>query len=168
MVGLVLTSHFIIAVVLVSLIFKSDWGGCVIGWAGRHALWLGLIVSLTAVLGSLFYSNIVGFPPCNLCWWQRIFIYPQLVLFLVAVKTSDFKVFRYSVPLAVVASIISIYHMFVQMGGNSILPCSATASCAKLYVYAFGYITIPSMALTISVAILLLAWIRNIYENRHP
>lgn len=159
---LTLASHIVLGVVLLSLALGVNKS--LLQWVSRHSLHLGLLISLSAIAGSLYYSNVVGFPPCDLCWWQRVFIYPALPLFAVALWKKDFGVFKYITALAAIASLISIYHLFVQMGGNSILPCSASASCDRLYVYEFGYVTIPAMALTVSAAFLILAWVRRKYE----
>lgn len=136
-------------------------------FVGRYALFLGLLTAVVAISGSLFYSNAVGFTPCYLCWWQRIALYPILPLFIVAMINKDRGVFKYVFPLALIGLVLSVYHSYVQWGGSPLIPCDVTASCSKLYVYAFGYITLPTMSLTIVVTILLLYWANKIYENRH-
>lgn len=160
---LILGSHIVAVVAVISLIMKNN----IALWLGKHALALGFVASLGAIIGSLFYSDVLGFAPCDLCWWQRIFIFPQVVLFAAALKKKDVGVFSYVVPLAIIASLISVYNLYIQMGGNPLIPCSTAASCTKVYVMAFGYISIPVMALTASVAFLILAWARKIYENHH-
>lgn len=160
---LVLASHVGLAVLFVSLVMKNDFAR----WVGKHALALGFLIAFVAVLGSLFYSNGVGFTPCYLCWWQRIFIYPMLVLFIVALVKKDRGVFSYILPLALLDLLFASYHSYVQWGGNPLIPCDATASCAKLYVYAFHYITIPTMSLTVALAVLLVYWANRVYEHRH-
>jgi disulfide bond formation protein DsbB len=158
---LVLTSHVVLGLLVLAIIFKFER---ITAWISQRALLLGLLISIVAVVGSLFYSNVVGFVPCDLCWWQRIFIYPALPMFAIAAAKKDYHIFRFITPMALIAALISIYHLFVQMGGNSILPCSASASCDKLYVFEFGYVTIPTMALTVSVTFLLLAWASRKHE----
>lgn len=164
---LVLSSHIALGVLFVALLSHRSFGKDISHWVGKHALTLGFLVSLVAVLGSLFYSNVVGFDPCVLCWWQRIFIYPTLILFITALINKERGVFRYILPLSLIASVIALYHSYVQWGGDPLIPCSATASCSKLYVYAFNYITIPSMSLTIGLALILIYWANRIYENRN-
>lgn len=165
--ALVVAFDAFLLVGLVALIFRHTFGRPLVRWASKHALALGFIVSLIAVAGSLFYSNGVGFEPCYLCWWQRIALYPMLPLFLVAFLKKDRGVFKYILPLALVGLVLSTYHAYVQWGGNPLIPCDATASCAKLYVYAYGYVTIPTMSLTIVAAMLLLYWANKTNENRH-
>lgn len=163
----VLVTDLLLVLVLVCLVFRKNFGREVSEWVGKRAIGLGLLITLSAVAGSLFYSNVVGFLPCDLCWWQRVLVYPQLVIFLTAMKFKDRKVFRYSWRLSVLAALVSIYHVYVQLGGNPLIPCSATATCTKIYVSAYGYITIPTMALTISAALIILAWANKLYEDRH-
>lgn len=149
---LVLLSNILFVFCLIAYLARNSWGKKVINWFGKNALILGVIVSLTAMVGSLSYSEIVGWEPCFLCWWQRIFIYPQLVLFSIALWKKDTAVWRYVVPLAFIAIAISIYHVNIQWGGFSLTPCPATGpSCDKVFAKEFGYITLPLMALSASV-----------------
>lgn len=164
----VVISHAVLVLLFLALIFKESWGRGIVRFVGRHAVVLAFIVSLSAVAGSLFYSEIMGFEPCVLCWWQRLFIYPPAIIFLVALWHKTRSVFLYAVPLAICAGIVALYHSYVYMGGTSLLPCTALGgACSKIYVMAFGYITIPSMSLTIVLYILLLAWINRIYISNN-
>jgi disulfide bond formation protein DsbB len=161
----VVVSHIILAILILAIIFRRSWGREIFHFLGKNSIVLGLITSLVAVVGSLFYSNIIGFLPCDLCWWQRIFIYPQLVLFITALKFKERDIFKYSAVLSIIAGIIALYHTYVQTGGNPLIPCSATASCTKVYVMAYNYVTIPTMSLTIVVTLLILAWTHKLYEK---
>lgn len=149
----------------VSLLLKNQFAK----WAGKNALLIGLLVSIAAVSGSLFYSEIVGFEPCVLCWWQRVALYPTPILFLVALLKKDRGVFKYVAPLVSLGGIVALYHSYVYWGGTSILPCTALGgACSKNFVYAFGgYVNIPAMSLTVIIALLLLAWSNKIYQSRH-
>lgn len=161
---LVLISHIVLVATFISLILKNSFAT----WVSRHTLLLGFLISLAAILGSLFYSEVVGYPPCVLCWWQRVFLYPQVVLFGIALWKKDLGVFKYSAALSGIAGLIALYHSYVYWGGESLLPCTALGgACSKIYVMAFGYITIPSMSLTVALYFLLLYWINKKYENRH-
>ncbi|MBX4195350.1 disulfide bond formation protein B [Candidatus Parcubacteria bacterium] len=161
----VLFAHFLFAFLILALVFRESWGKVIVGFIHRHSLLLGLLVSLSAIVGSMFYSNILGFPPCELCWWQRVLIYPQAALFLVALRNKDRSVFNYSWVLSSLAALVSLYQIWVQSGGVSILDCTAVGGeCLKVYVNAFGYITIPVMSLTVSAYLLLLAYINRKHE----
>jgi disulfide bond formation protein DsbB len=115
----------------------------------KNTLAFTFIILLAATLGSLLYSNIVGFEPCYLCWYQRIFTFPSVILLAMAMVKKDRGILDYVLGLTFIGTLISIYHNFISYGGSDFIPCPATgASCTKLYVYEFGYVTIPMMMLT--------------------
>lgn len=124
----------------------------------RYDLWLALAVSSTALLGSLFYSEVMGFAPCKLCWYQRIALYPQVALFLQAIIIKDRSIFRYAALLSGMAAVIAAYHYYLQVFANlDTTKCSSVgyaASCTTKFVMHFGYITIPMMALTAAILII--------------
>jgi hypothetical protein len=161
----VLGSNILAAVLLSALIFRKSWGRDIVYWVGTHAIPLGLFLSVAAVFGSLFYSNIIGFEPCYLCWWQRIAIFPLLPLFAIGAYRKDRGVFKYSLPLALIAVVLSIYHSYIQWGGNPLIPCPATSTCDKLFVYEFGYITIPTMVLSVAVLYVLLYIANRVHKS---
>lgn len=162
----VLSHGILVALVIVGVSHRS-WGKPAVEFIGRRAVLFGFLAAFVAVVGSLSYSLIVGYEPCELCWWQRIFLFPQAVLFAVALYRRDGGIFSYTVPLSVLAGIIALYHTYIQLGGSkSILPCTATGSaCAKVFVNDFGYVTIPTMALTVALYILLFAWYKHLYKR---
>ncbi len=124
-----------------------------------NSLAFAFIVSVVATLGSLFLSEIAHFTPCKLCWFQRIFMYPQVLLLGIAAFKNDYSVRNYVIPLSVVGAGIAIYHYLLQMSPLP-LPCTdEIANCALKQVAAFGYITIPMMALTAFLLILSLMFI---------
>ncbi len=125
---------------------------------GRRASLLSFLVALGSVAASLFYSNIAGFIPCTLCWWQRIFLYPQAVIFGAAIFLKQKTPRVYAMALAIPGFLIAVYHTYLQFGGSPLLPCSAdtATSCAQRYFLNFGYVTIPTMALTAFALIIVL------------
>lgn len=123
-----------------------------------YGLWTAFAISLVASIGSLLYSEAVGFLPCVLCWYQRIALYPQVILFGIAASKKDYRIVEYVLPLSVVGATIAAYHYYGQIFNSSALPCpviSGAPSCSQVPFIAFGFITIPMMAL--SVFILLIA-----------
>src|SRR3990167_10964641 len=103
-----------------------------------HALPLAFTAVLIATLGSLTYSEIIGYEPCKLCWIQRILMYPQVILLGMALLKKDYKIADYGLVLAAMGGFFSLYHGYIYYGGSSILPCSASglaASCAARYVF---------------------------------
>ncbi|MDX6507882.1 MAG: hypothetical protein QOG06_2526 [Gaiellaceae bacterium] len=128
-----------------------------------YELWLAFLVAAVATGGSLFFSEIAGFVPCELCWFQRICIYPLSIVTLLAAIANDRRVARYLLPLPLVGAGIAVYHLFVENGVvKQAQTCllSAPGGCATKWIEEFGYVTIPVLALTgfaLSFAFLLLA-----------
>jgi disulfide bond formation protein DsbB len=117
-----------------------------------HALWIAFALSLFASFMTLVYSDYLGIEPCPLCWWQRIFLYPQVILFGMAAWKKDWYVAEYSIVLSIFGAGVALYQHALQMLPGSGLPCPATgASCAQRFLFEFGYITYPLMAFSIFV-----------------
>lgn len=149
-----------ILVIIASLLFFRTHNNSILIFFKKYAFYIGFMVSLGAVALSLFYSDVIGFPPCELCWIQRIFLYPQLILFSMELYKRDRTMIDFSIALAFFGMITSLFHLYIENGGASSLACAtggtAAISCATRYVYEFGYVTIPVMALTSSVFFILL------------
>jgi hypothetical protein len=111
------------------------------------ALPLAFAVALTSTLGSLYYSEVANFEPCRLCWYQRIAMYPLVLLLGVAWARRDLAVRRYGLPLAGVGLAIALYHRLEEQFPDAVASaCSADVPCWARYVNEFGWITIPTMA----------------------
>jgi disulfide bond formation protein DsbB len=135
------------------------WRGKVYKFVHSHIVQVVFWSALLASVGSLIYSNIIGFPPCDLCWWQRIFLYPQVFIAGIAILKKDKTIIEYLLPLSIVGGALALYQSAVQWGllANSFLKCTAIGGeCAKVYVNEFGYITIPFMSLSIFVYLIAL------------
>jgi disulfide bond formation protein DsbB len=116
-----------------------------------YELWLVFLVSAIATLGSLFFSEIAGFVPCELCWYQRIAMYPLAVVTFLAALANDYRVARYLLPLPLVGAGVSVYHLLVENGvveQRHACLVSAPGGCATKWIDEFGYVTIPGLALT--------------------
>ncbi|MGD8191401.1 disulfide oxidoreductase [Brevibacillus ginsengisoli] len=126
----------------------------------NNALYLAWIVSLIAVGGSLYLSEVLKYIPCELCWFQRIFMYPQAILLGMACYRNDRRIISYLLPLNIIGGLISLYHYAEQKipGLAEMLPCSAGIPCNKDYLDWFGVITIPLLALIAFVMISVLLW----------
>lgn len=118
--------------------------------------WATFAVAATSMLGSLYYSEVVGFVPCEFCWFQRIAMYPLAILTLIAAITRDRGAARYIVPLATIGLMLSIYHYQLQLFPGQATVCSPEAPCTTRYVNQFGFVSIPFMAGCGFVSILLL------------
>ena len=113
-------------------------------------LWVAWGVAVIATAGSLYYSEVAGFTPCELCWYQRIAMYPLVVLLGIAAWRNDRGVARTALPLAGIGGTISTLHYLIQRfpdlaGGGS---CEPTAPCTATLVWRLGYVSIPMMALS--------------------
>jgi disulfide bond formation protein DsbB len=116
-----------------------------------YELWAAFIVAAIATGGSLFFSEIRHFPPCELCWYQRICMYPLSILTLLMAWHGDNRAARYLLPLPVVGAGVSVYHLLIE---NDVIHeptacfASAPGGCGVKWINEFGYITIPTLALT--------------------
>jgi disulfide bond formation protein DsbB len=117
---------------------------------GRAAVPLAWLVATVTTLGSLYYSEVADFVPCKLCWYQRICMYPLVIILGVAAVRRDRTVRFYVLPLAAVGAVVSIYHSWIQayppVGGTSF--CTLDAPCTERYVWEFGFVSLPLMALS--------------------
>jgi disulfide bond formation protein DsbB len=116
-----------------------------------YELWAAFVVAAIATGGSLFFSEIAHFVPCELCWFQRICMYPLSILTLLAALNGDHRAAQYFLPLPVVGAGVSVYHLLVENGvvaqAQTCL-VSAPGGCAVKWINEFGYITIPTLALS--------------------
>ena len=115
-----------------------------------NIVYIALIQALVAMLGSLFFSEIVKLPPCVLCWYQRICMYPLVVVLTVGILRRDRQLYQYVLPLSIIGWVISFYHnlLYYKILPESIAPCTAGISCTTKQIELFGFVTIPLMAFT--------------------
>lgn len=124
--------------------------------ANRERLLQGaLAVAVVATFGSLYFSNIAGFPPCVLCWYQRIAMYPIVAVLTVGLIIRDARAYLYALPLALAGLGIAVYHnlLYYKLLPESIEPCMMGVSCTTKYIEWLGFITIPLLALIAFVLI---------------
>lgn len=131
------------------------------GFIENYALYFAWVVALVATLGSLYFSNIRGFVPCELCWIQRIFMYPLTIVLGIAAFTNDVRMRLYVLPLTILGGSISLYHYLVQKvpGFANIKPCVQGVPCNVQYINWFGFVTIPFLALTAFTLITILLFV---------
>ena len=131
---------------------------------GWNLIFLCWTLATVGTLGSLFFSAVMEFKPCVLCWYQRIFMYPLVVILLVGMYPLDTKVVRYALPLAVIGWLFAFYHYLVYSGyiPENLQPCDQDVSCAEVNLELFGFITIPMLSiLSYTAIIVLLVMFRN-------
>lgn len=124
----------------------------------EQTIYLAWIVAVIATLGSLYFSEIRGFIPCELCWYQRILMYPLSILLGIAAFNQDSSIRKYVLPLSVIGGLISAFHYMEQKipGFAAIKPCTQGIPCSTQYINWLGFITIPFLALTAFVLITIL------------
>lgn len=112
--------------------------------------YLAWVIALVATVGSLFFSEVMGLPPCILCWYQRIAMYPLVLVIGAGIIMRDVRMKYYALPLCLTGLAISVYHNLLYYGiiPESIVPCTAGISCTSRQIEWLGFITIPLMALT--------------------
>lgn len=160
---------FLFLVILTPL-DETPWGKKVTGFFGKHAILFSFFIGVGSVAGSLFYSEYAHFAPCELCWIQRGLLYTQaVILFLALFARKEEHVRRFHawtqkacLVLSAIGFPIAAYHMYLQVGGGEIVPCSAVGpSCQYVYFIEYGYVTIPTMALTAFALILVFMLLRK-------
>lgn len=136
----------------------------IMDWLSDRALPIGLFLSAASTIGSLIYSQVVGFPACILCWIQRVFMYPQMFLFGLALWRKEHMIAPYLFLLSLIGGAVGLYQWIKDMFlwyGHTTLPCPAVTglpSCDRLYVQEFGYVTIPMIALNAFILLAIVTW----------
>lgn len=133
---------------------------------GVKAIWLAWLVALVATVGSLVYSEVVHFTPCRLCWFQRIAMYPMVIVLLVGAIRRDFRARYYALPLALIGLGISIYHYLLQRFPNleATSSCDPSNPCSLVLVNIFDFVSIPFMA---GAGFIVIAVLLGFYVNEN-
>ncbi len=141
---------------------QKPWplGYLVLAWAG----------SIVGMLGSLYFSEIAHYPPCVLCWYQRIAMYPLVVILAVGIVNRDRLVYRYALPLSLTGLGIALYHnlLYYNILPEAAAPCVAGISCTTKFIEWFGFLTIPLLAALgfLGITILLLLFRRSVQASK--
>ena len=128
------------------------------GQAAWFLLFASWLLAAIATIGSLFFSEVMGIEPCSLCWYQRIFMYPLVVILLIGMFPLDLSVVRYALPLAVLGWGVAVYHYLLYTGyiPENMQPCSEGVSCTDIDLELLGFITIPMLSVFSFTAIIAL------------
>ncbi len=164
----ILVVIFISVITLLALAFfhneKSSW----LKYVKDNALNLYLTLLITAMAGSLFYSEVAKYTPCKLCWLQRIFIFPQLLIGFVA-KFKKENVWHYLSWMTGFGMFFSLVHNWVYyFGKENSVTCDAAASCKAFYIYLYDLVTIPLMALGLLISLTTILLVRKYYKGENP
>jgi disulfide bond formation protein DsbB len=112
-------------------------------------LFLTWIIVTAATLGSLFFSHVMEFAPCVLCWYQRICLFPLVIILATGLFPLDKRVVSYALPLAITGWFTALYHnlLYSKIIPQELQPCSQGVSCTEKYIDLFGFLTIPMLSL---------------------
>lgn len=127
-------------------------------WSILFICW---IIACLSMLGSLFFSEILLFPPCPLCWYQRVCLFPLVLILFAGLFPFQREVIKYSLPLTFIGWLIAIYHNLLYTGliPKSIQPCDENQSCTEVYLGLGGFVTIPLLSLLAFTSMLVLLFI---------
>jgi len=136
---------------------------------GDMAWWLifgAWLVASTSTLGALFFGEVMNLPTCVLCWYQRIFLFPLVLVLPIGMFPFDRKVVRYALPLAALGWLVAAFHVLLVAGviPEDIRPCTQGVPCSEQVIEWFGFVTIPLLSLaafSAVIALLVLAYLRD-------
>jgi disulfide bond formation protein DsbB len=121
-------------------------------WNLLFACW---IIASGSTLGSLFFSDVMGFAPCVLCWYQRIALFPLVVILPMGLFPLDARVARFALPLTAAGVLTAVYHNLLYAGliPKSVQPCAQGVPCTEKYIELFGFVSIPLLSLLALAAV---------------
>lgn len=133
-------------------------------WLDRSSMYIALLASWIAMLGSLYFSEVMGFVPCELCWYQRILMYPLTAVLAVGLLVRDRYLPKIVLPLSTLGIFVSLYHYLLEKTDlfDAVTVCSMGVSCTTMWINWFGFVTIPFLALvafTIITVMSMVAWL---------
>ena len=119
--------------------------------------YIAWVIALLSVVGSLFFSEVMQLPPCVLCWYQRIAMYPLVLIIGIGIVLRDARMKIYALAFAIIGSVIAVYHNLLYYGfiPESITPCTEGVPCNAVQIEWLGFITIPLMGLAAFVGLTL-------------
>ncbi len=138
----------------------------------RYGYYFIFAFSFLSFAGSLAFSELAGFAPCLLCWWQRIFMYPILFISLVGIIRKDHDFPFYVAPLSIIGGLVALYQNLLiwKIIPEKLAPCTTGISCIDQQFALFGFITIPLLSFIAFAAIatiIIHIIIRKTYETRN-
>ncbi|MBU0957586.1 MAG: disulfide bond formation protein B [Nanoarchaeota archaeon] len=124
----------------------------------ENGLLFAFLVAVVSMLGSLYFSEIVGYEPCRFCWFQRIFVYSSVVVLFVGLYRKAKDVVYYVVPLTVIGVVIGAYHYYIQLFPSSGGCLQEAVACSTKFVFDYGLVTLPLMGVVSNLIVLSLMW----------
>jgi len=164
----ILAFAFVVTLLVIRLLAirsasARGWYGTIGTFVEPNALWMAFWVALLATMGSLYFSEFAQFDPCRLCWYQRIAMYPLVVILGIAAVRRDDGVRIYARALATIGAVIAAYHVAFEWFPASLDTgaCGAGPSCAVIWFRVFGFISFPTLALSAFLLIVTLMSVRS-------
>lgn len=132
----------------------------------QYLLYAAWFTSMAAMIGSLYFSEVLKLPPCVLCWYQRILIYPLVVIIPVGILALDKNIYKYILSLTIPGMFVAFYHylLYIKVLPDSIAPCSNGVSCTTRLIEWFGFVNIPLLSL---LSFLFITLLMLIYRKHH-
>lgn len=134
----------------------------------NYALYFAWIIAVVALVVSLYSSEILEMPVCHLCWYQRIALYPLAIILGIAAYYNDHEIFKYTLPLSLIAMLLAFYQYLTQMipGFSPIEWCGVGPSCAAIHFKLLGFITYPLLSFSAALSITLLLLFNKFFMLR--
>lgn len=129
-----------------------------------NLLYIPWAVALISTVGSLYFSEVLGFAPCILCWYQRIAMYPLVVILGVGIIKKDKNIHYYALPFSIIGSVFAFYQnlLYYNVISVNLAPCVSGISCTTRYLQLFGFMDIPLLSLISFILITLLILVHKI------
>lgn len=123
----------------------------------KYAIPFAFLLSVAATAGSLYFSEVMKLPPCVLCWYQRIAMYPLVAILFIGMLLNDKRLHYYAYPFAIAGWLIGLYQnlLYYHVLPEAIAPCTLGVSCTTRYVQWFGFVDIPQLSLVTFTLIVL-------------
>ncbi|OZI11416.1 disulfide bond formation protein B [Bacillaceae bacterium SAS-127] len=120
-------------------------------------------VALVSTLGSLYFSEIKNFSPCVLCWYQRVLMYPLVIIIGISLIAKESLAEKYVLSLSILGLLVSLYHYIVQNFLLPVEPCGIDSNCTAIYINWFGFVTIPFLSF---IAFFMITVITLLYSGK--
>lgn len=162
----VVAQAFVVGIVLIRVLAIGSerargWYDGVAAAIIPNAMAAAWLIAALATAGSLYFSEVAHFEPCRLCWYQRIAMYPLVVILGIGAARRDRSAARYSIPLAAIGAAVAAYHVGIEwIPALDTGACDARVPCNVVWFREFGYISLPVLALTAFLAIVALLSVR--------
>ena len=130
----------------------------------ESALTLSWLFALCGVLVTLYLSEIIQWPVCHLCWYQRICLYPQAILLGMATFRGDYRLMPYMITLSVIGFLFALYQYLMQLfpvAFEGIPLCGTGADCATMHIQWLGFVTLPLLGVLLFAALAVLQALAN-------